>query len=112
MASFDEDLDRAIRQACLVLAVNGCKDIQRICLEHLLSNRDVFACLPTGYGTNFIFQACPIVWSELARVNTDTWCENSMVFVVSPLNTIMEDQVETLQSRGVADVYTRQDPDM
>uniref|UniRef100_A0A0E9W2K5 Uncharacterized protein n=1 Tax=Anguilla anguilla TaxID=7936 RepID=A0A0E9W2K5_ANGAN len=25
MASFDEDLDRAIRQACLVLSVNGCK---------------------------------------------------------------------------------------
>ena len=42
MATFDENLDRAIRQACLVLSVNDCKDLQRICLQHLLSNWDVF----------------------------------------------------------------------
>ena len=41
MASFKENLDVVIRQACLVLSVNDCKDLRRICLRHLLSNLDV-----------------------------------------------------------------------
>ena len=36
MASFIKELDRAMRQACLSLSVNGCKDIQSICLERFL----------------------------------------------------------------------------
>ena len=41
MASFEEHLDRATRQTCLVLSGNDCKDLQRIRLQHLLSNWDV-----------------------------------------------------------------------
>ena len=41
MASFEENLDCAIRQACLVLSGNDCKDVQRICLQHSLSNWEV-----------------------------------------------------------------------
>ena len=36
-----EEMDRVIMQACLVLSVNDCKDLQRICLQHLLSNWEV-----------------------------------------------------------------------
>ena len=46
MASFEENLDRAIRQACLVHLGNDCKDLQRIRLQNLLSNWDVLG--PTG----------------------------------------------------------------
>ena len=38
MACFEEDLDRATRQARLVLSVNDRKHLQRTCLRHLLSN--------------------------------------------------------------------------
>ena len=42
MASLEEDVDRATRQACLVLSGNDCKDLQRrIYLRHFLSNWDV-----------------------------------------------------------------------
>ena len=41
MSSFDENLDRGTRQACLVLSEKDCKDLQRICLRHLISNWDV-----------------------------------------------------------------------
>ena len=57
MASFDKDLDCAIRQACLVLLADGCKDMQRICLKHFLSNSDVLACLPTGSGALLLISA-------------------------------------------------------
>ncbi len=67
MASLDENFDCTLRQACSVLSMNGCKDSQRMCSQHLLSNRDVLACLPTGYRKSFIHQAWPIVCSELAK---------------------------------------------
>ena len=42
IASFEENLDRATRQACSVLSENDCKDLQRMCLGHFLSNWDIF----------------------------------------------------------------------
>ena len=85
MASFDADLDIAIRKACSVLSVNYCKDVKRVCLHHLLTKTDVLAVLPTGYGKSLIYQAWPIICSELARLNNKTWSVNSMILVVSPL---------------------------
>ena len=41
MARFEENLDGATRQACVVLLGNNCKDLQRIYLGHFLSNWDV-----------------------------------------------------------------------
>ena len=36
MANFD--MDQATRQACSVISGNDCKDLQRVCLGHFLSN--------------------------------------------------------------------------
>ncbi len=77
----------------------------------MLLNRDMLACLPTGYRKSFIFSKWPTVCRELARVNKDTQSENTVVLVVSPMIMIIEDQVKTLQSIGVAVAYTKQDPD-
>ncbi len=107
MASFDEDLNCAIRQACSVLLVDSCKEKQQLCLEHLLSNTDILARLPAGYGKSFIYQAWPIICCVLARISEDTRCEKVMVRVMFPLAAIMEDQVKTLQSVGVAAVFVR-----
>ena len=41
MSSFEEYLDGATSLACLVLSGNDCKDVQRICLGHFLSNWDI-----------------------------------------------------------------------
>ncbi|KAF1394623.1 hypothetical protein PFLUV_G00002980 [Perca fluviatilis] len=39
MALFKEKLDRAARQACLVLSGNDCKDLQRTCLQHEITKK-------------------------------------------------------------------------
>ena len=38
VSSFEENLDRATRQACFFLLDNSFKDLQRLCLGHFLSN--------------------------------------------------------------------------
>ena len=41
MESFEDNLDSVTRQFCFVFSGNDCKDLQRICLPHFLSNWDV-----------------------------------------------------------------------
>jgi hypothetical protein len=40
MASFEEDFDGAVKLACLALSVENCKELQKICLQHLLRKKD------------------------------------------------------------------------
>ena len=62
------DFDGAVKLACLALCVENCKELQKICLQHLLRKKDVLACFPTGYSKSCMYQAWPIVCSELAGV--------------------------------------------
>lgn len=48
------------------------KDNQSVCLHHFQSNKDFLACFPTSHGKGFIYQAWPIVFSELARLTRTT----------------------------------------
>ena len=100
---YGEDFDGAVKLACLALSVENCKELQKICLQHLLRKKDVLACFPTGYGKSFIFQAWPIVCSDLAGVmfnSSSETCKHSIVLVVCPLVAIM---VGTLPSKGIFD---------
>ncbi|MFN8557779.1 MAG: DEAD/DEAH box helicase [Dehalococcoidia bacterium] len=60
---------------------------QREAIEHLLSDRDVLAIMPTGGGKSVIYQAV-----ALLRLGT--------VIVVSPLIALMRDQVQRLTELG------------
>ena len=72
-------------------------DKQEKCLEALFKGKDVYASLPTGYGKSFIFYAAPIVADELfSRPH-----ESSKIIIISPLRTLMEDQVAYLRSLGL-----------
>ena len=54
----------------------------------LAHGKDVFAIMPTGFGKSLIFQLFP----RLAKAALTL--ENSTIIVVSPLISIMRDQVE------------------
>ena len=43
MASFEEDFDGAVKIACLALSVENFKELQKICIQHLLRKKDVLA---------------------------------------------------------------------
>ncbi|HEX2189137.1 MAG TPA: ATP-dependent DNA helicase RecQ, partial [Longimicrobiaceae bacterium] len=61
---------------------------QRRVVESVLSGRDVLAVLPTGAGKSVLYQATAMLLP-------------GVTLVVSPLISLMQDQIESLQARGI-----------
>ena len=55
-----------------------------------LSDRDVFAVLPTGFGKTLCYACLPLVFDKLSRTKE---VNPSIVLVLTPLNVIIRDQV-------------------
>ena len=66
-----------------------------VCLEHLLSGQDVFAVFLTGYGKSILFQVFPDLFPQKIPGKDNT------VLVICPLNSIIEDQLATLQASSI-----------
>ena len=60
--------------------------------------KDVFVNLPTGYGKSLIYQALPTAFDALRSSS------GHIVVVVSPLVSLMDDQVKFLTSVGISAV--------
>jgi superfamily II DNA helicase RecQ len=69
-----------------------------------LTAKDVFAVLLTGFGKSLIHQVLPALFSELHRLLRGT-IENFVVPVVSPLEYIRVQHVETLRRLGIQAVH-------
>ena len=66
------------------------------CAVDLARGKDVFGIMPTGFGKSLIFQLFP----RLAKAALTL--ENSTIIFVSPLTSIMRDQVEQLKKLGLS----------
>ncbi|XP_015747113.1 PREDICTED: Werner syndrome ATP-dependent helicase homolog [Acropora digitifera] len=69
-------------------------------LEAALSGRDVIAILPTGYGKSVIFHLLPYLFDYISKLNESP--QNSIIFVVTPLNALVDDQLKILTHRGIS----------
>eukprot|EP00731_Ephydatia_muelleri_P014115 Em0007g1425a len=87
---------RCIHQESLVL-----KAKQEEALFHLYNGRDVFAWFPTGYGKSICYQLLPFMFDFKLKRTTAPQDQRSSVLVISPLVSLMVDQVSGLQKRGV-----------
>ena len=68
------------------------KPKQRESLQEIIVNkRDCLAILPTGYVKSLIYQLLPSIADH--SVNGDTAKNKSIVIVVSPLNTLIDNQL-------------------
>ena len=77
------------------------KDKQVEALKTLYDGMDVFLWLPTGYGKSICFQALPFLFDhKLNRAGLPPY-RRSVCVIVSPLVSLMVDQVAKLQSVGV-----------
>lgn len=83
------DLDRLLKRT---FGYGSFRPLQRDIIDASLAGRDVFALLPTGGGKSLCFQL-----PALARPG--------LTVVVSPLIALMKDQVDALQSSGVAATF-------
>ena len=106
--------------ACLEFAVlnsayhnNILKPKQVICLESIYLGKDVIFILPTGYGKSLIFHLTPMLMfakDYIKRTDSpSSWKSNgictedvsTIVIVVSPLNSLIQDQISRLKSCGL-----------
>ena len=67
---------------------------QYVVFDHLLNGKDVMAVLPTGFGKSLLFQLLP----DIIPIKS----KNNIVVVVSPLNSIIEDQLNVLCKIGIS----------
>ena len=71
---------------------------QREAVEAFISGRDVFVCLPTGYGKSFCYGCLPIDFDCLRG-------QTSIVVVVTPLVAIIKKKALNFEKKGLTAVY-------
>ena len=64
-----------------------------------VSGRDAFVVLPTGSGKSLCYVALPLIFDKLNSLTSTT--SNSLVVVLSPLLSLMSDQVKKYGDRGL-----------
>ena len=69
---------------------------QRNAVRSFLTRRDVFVCLPTGFGKSICYT--PAIFETLYP-----WTCN-IIIVISPLTSLMRDQVDTCSKLGISAV--------
>ena len=94
VACFEE----AVASALAALGSSGLqmKEEQKRAVRAVYEGKDVFVCLPTGFGKSLCYQVLPFVFDHLRGPE-----KSSAVLVVSPLIALMVDQVQSLRRRGV-----------
>ena len=97
MADFTNCIEFALQKLGIKFDL---KEQQLEILSTLYEDKDCIGVLPTGYGTSLIFQLLPYFMQR--KHGKD---EPMIVLVVTPLNSIMEDQVASLGSRGFMACY-------
>ncbi|XP_031575438.1 uncharacterized protein LOC116309047 [Actinia tenebrosa] len=75
--------------------ISALKPEQEDCILAVLDKKDVFGILPTGFGKSLIFQLLPRIMKEAWQI------ERATVIVVTPLVSIMKDQVTELKEHGL-----------
>ena len=100
MACVSTDLDCALSYALQRLGTPNLilKPEQRSVIESICNGKDTFVWLPTGFGKSICYQTLPFVFDKMSRKCA---AGGSVVVVVSPPISLMEDQVASLRKRGV-----------
>lgn len=73
------------------------KEEQTSAVNGLLDGKDVLGVLPTGFGKSMIYQVF-VLASKLQRE------QHTSVLVISPLNSIIEDQIDEANAMGISAV--------
>jgi len=97
---FDVTCDRVLER----FKLENLKDLQRKALQKLANGEDVFVIQPTGSGKSLIFQSAPMI---IDIVKETTF--KSIAVVMSPLTSLMQDQVKFRKSVGLAAEFIGED---
>ena len=93
----DSNLDHSIVVAlkCVSCPSVSLKAEQRASIKSIYEGKDVFLWLPTGFGKSLCYKLLPFVFGDKLNRN------DCLVIVISPLVSLMVDQVQSLRRRSV-----------
>ena len=93
------DLEEAFNLVASKFGIHALNSHQQLAISKLIERKkDIFVNLPTGFGKPLIFQALPLVIDHLSSQ------AGHICVVVSPLLTLVDDQVEYLRGKEVTAV--------
>ena len=93
-------MKEAINGAIRTLGYTALRSEQLQAVERFVSGRDVLVSLPTGCGKSLCYGCLPLVFDSLRSLQ-----QRSIVVAVSPLNSLMQDQVASFTTRGLKASY-------
>ena len=94
------ELEGAISKAALEMGYVSLCQKQKEAIVGFLQGRDVFVSLPTGSGKSLCYAILPKLFDILRKKSS-----RSIAIVVSPLISLLKDQVNSLTSKGVSSIY-------
>ena len=86
-------------ESSLKAVVTKLRAEQKQALLHLITGRDVFVNFPTGFGKSPIYQLAPSIVEEISHLYGKI--RSAVILVISPLVSLMKDQVQYLQQKGI-----------
>ncbi len=81
---------------------------QESAVRIFLKRKDVFVCLPTGFGKSACFQSIPFVMDYInshPRTSSIAVVEKYLALVVEPTAAIMREQVTKLSAKGISAAF-------
>ena len=94
------DIEVGFVNVCEKFGIRALNDYQREAITPFVNKKtDLFINLPTGYGKSLVYQALPLVFDTVHGT------VGHIVVVVSPLVSLMEDQVDKLRKLGISAVF-------
>ena len=90
-------LEEAFNLVSSKFKISNLNDHQKDAIRSIVvDNRDVLVNLPTGFGKSLVYQVLPLVFDHVTKHTGHN------VVVVSPIVSLMDDQVKNLTSLGVS----------
>ena len=89
-------ISSSVDTATRILGYSSLKDKQKEAIVTFVSGKDVFVALPTGYGKSLCYGCLPGAFDILRKTE-----RKSIAIVISPLNSLMNNQVASFSSKGV-----------
>ncbi len=90
-------LDLALRSTCLFFEIEALMPDQIKAVKAFLSGKNIYFSAPTGYGKSLIFQCLTLI----RDVMRDEIIGTTKALVISPLKSLMMDQVAKIKQTGV-----------
>ena len=119
--------ERKVFQTKKLFNISDIKEYQYDAVSKLLKGQDCFISQPTGSGKSFVYQCLPFFYGDVLdpddsdcsrRNNIDCkhgcketvfFITHSVVLVVSPLVSLIDDQIKSLARKGIKSVCLRED---